>query len=111
MSGLSKSDYDYINLGVCIKGQADRLGIEHEGIPLEGVVVRLANATPPGSERAEWEPSDAEWEYGNALINTDGYPTGLVMPAREGEVEDWGLRRVRRRAAGPWELVEEKTDD
>lgn len=56
MSGLSKSDYDYINLGVCIKGQADRLGIEHEGIPLEGVVVRLANATPPGSEQAERTP-------------------------------------------------------
>ena len=54
---------------------------------------------------------DTEWEYGNALINTDGYPTGLVMPAREGEVEDWGLRRVRRRKAGPWELVGGETDD
>jgi hypothetical protein len=38
--------WDLINLGACIKGQADRLGIEHEGVPLEGVVVRLANAKP-----------------------------------------------------------------
>lgn len=44
MSAFSKADYDYINLGVCIKNQADRLDIEHEGIPLEGVVVRIAEA-------------------------------------------------------------------
>lgn len=36
--------WDLVNLGVCIKNQADRLDIEHEGVPLEGVVVRLAEA-------------------------------------------------------------------
>ncbi len=41
---MNKSDYALINLGTCIKGQADRLGIEHDGVPLEGVVVRIANA-------------------------------------------------------------------
>ena len=35
---------DLINLGVCIKQQAERVGVEHEGVPLEGVVVRIANA-------------------------------------------------------------------
>lgn len=28
---FSKQDYELINLGVCIKNQADRLGIEHDG--------------------------------------------------------------------------------
>jgi len=41
---MSKEWYDLVNLGACIKGQADRLDIEHEGIPLEGVVVRIAEA-------------------------------------------------------------------
>ena len=41
---MNHADWDLVNLGVCIKGQADRLGIEHDGVPLEGVVVRLANA-------------------------------------------------------------------
>lgn len=36
--------WDYVNLGVCIKQQAERLGIEHEDIPPEGVVVRIAEA-------------------------------------------------------------------
>lgn len=44
MSGFSKQDYELINLGVCIKNQADRLDVEHEGVPLEGVVVRIAEA-------------------------------------------------------------------
>jgi hypothetical protein len=44
MSALTESDYALVNLGVCIKMQADRLGIEHEGVPLEGVIVRIANA-------------------------------------------------------------------
>lgn len=42
---MSKEWYALLNLSVCIKGQADRLGIEHEGVPTEGVVVRLAEAT------------------------------------------------------------------
>lgn len=41
---FTKADYALINLGACIKGQADRLGIEHEGVPLEGVVVRITEA-------------------------------------------------------------------
>ncbi|MFF3029132.1 hypothetical protein [Microbacterium sp. NPDC057944] len=44
MTLFSKKDYELINLGVCIKNQADRLDIEHEGVPLEGVVVRIAEA-------------------------------------------------------------------
>lgn len=44
MSMFSKQDYELINLGVCIKNQADRLDIEHDGVPLEGVVVRIAEA-------------------------------------------------------------------
>lgn len=41
MSLFSKADYALINLGACIKDQADRLGVEHEDVPLEGVVVRI----------------------------------------------------------------------
>lgn len=33
--------WDLINLGVCIKQQAERIGVDHEGIPSEGVVVRI----------------------------------------------------------------------
>lgn len=44
MSAFSEADYALINLGVCIKNQADRLDIEHEGVPLEGGVVRIAEA-------------------------------------------------------------------
>jgi hypothetical protein len=33
--------WDLINLGVCIKQQAERIGVEHEGVPPEGVVVRI----------------------------------------------------------------------
>lgn len=40
----SKVWYDFLNLAVCLKGQAGRLGIEHEGVPAEGVVVRLTEA-------------------------------------------------------------------
>lgn len=56
MSVFAKAYYDLINLGVCIKAQADRLGIEHEGMPLEGVVVRIA-------ARALAEQGETEWEY------------------------------------------------
>ena len=62
MSGFSKQDYELINLGVCIKNQADRLGIEHEGVPLEGVVVRIAEralAVTPETE-VDDEPCSAE---------------------------------------------------
>ena len=41
---MRKADWDLVNLGVCIKGQADALGIEHKGVPSEGVVVRIRNA-------------------------------------------------------------------
>lgn len=98
MSGLSKSDYDYINLGVCIKGQADRLGIEHEGIPLEGVVVRLANATPPGSEQADREPSDAAvGAAARAMAHADvTNPDGWVMSEEARNVySDKALRIAR----------------
>ena len=37
------AESDLINLGVCIKQQAERVGVEHEGVPLEGVVVRITN--------------------------------------------------------------------
>lgn len=33
--------WDLINLGACIKQQAERIGVEHEGVPSEGVVVRI----------------------------------------------------------------------
>ena len=42
---MSRKDFwDLVNLGVCIRNQADLLGIEHADVPLEGVVVRIANA-------------------------------------------------------------------
>lgn len=80
--------WDLINLGVCIKGQADRLGIEHEGVALEGVVVRLADAAQRSRPRVitteqelidlpntslirndygdvyERRPEDARWDKG-----------------------------------------------
>ena len=43
--------YDLVNLGVCIKMQAERLGVEHADVPLEGVVVRIAAI---GSNTLEW---------------------------------------------------------
>lgn len=33
--------WDLVNLGVCIKQQAERIGVEHEDVPPEGVVVRI----------------------------------------------------------------------
>ena len=44
---------DLINLGVCIKQQAERVGVEHEGVPLEGVVVRIANAASEAAIQAK----------------------------------------------------------
>ncbi|KQO98359.1 hypothetical protein [Leifsonia sp. Leaf264] len=41
---MSKQDFnDLVNLGVSIKMQAEKHGIDHDGVPLEGVVVRLGN--------------------------------------------------------------------
>ena len=35
--------WDLINLGVCVKQQAERIGVEHEDVPSEGVVVRITS--------------------------------------------------------------------
>lgn len=75
---FSEADYALINLGTCIKGQADRLGIEHEGVPLEGVVVRIAQRAAD-HERAAAEKG---WDEGvrderlsfDYAVGRDEYP-------------------------------------
>lgn len=79
MSMFSKQDYELINLGVCIKNQADRLDIEHEGVPLEGVVVRIAKAAIAARREsirlltAGVVAEEPEWEYG---IHIEGVKSG-----------------------------------
>ena len=108
---MNKTDYDLINLGTCIKGQADRLGIEHGGVPLEGVVVRIANAALASRAAAPLEPN---WEYAweadeekRAQMKPRG-PRLLIdgQPHYPEEIARFPKgRRVRRRKAGPWEPV------
>ena len=102
----SKGYYALVNLGTCIKGQADRLGIEHEGVPLEGVVVRIAEAAL--SRAAAPEP---EWEYGwkadeeRRVMMTPRGPRLLIdgHPHTPEELARFPRgQRVRRRKAGPW---------
>lgn len=97
---------ELINLGVCIKNQADRLGIEHDGIPLEGVVVRIA-------ERAlSVVAEEPEWQYGVRATGdsepfTDHYESLDAMSEEfDGRVV-WNTDEeiVRRRKAGPWEPI------
>ena len=113
MSVFSKQDYELINLGVCIKNQADRLGIEHDGVPLEGVVVRIA-------ERARSVVAEEpEWEYGYELIESDtrdvlsrGWPFDTAEQAGEAATkraaEEFDpeypplIPQVVRRSKGPW---------
>lgn len=95
MSAFSMADYGLINLGVCIKQQAERLGIEHEGVPLEGVVVRIAEraAGVVAQPEPEYEyrlvlelhpPRHAAWDQAETLW----YPT--VEEARAtGKARDW----------------------
>ena len=54
---------DLINLGVCIKQQAERVGVEHEGVPLEGVVVRIANAASEAATALSHISTRATAEY------------------------------------------------
>jgi len=109
---MNKSDYDLINLGACIKGQADRLGIKHEGIPLEGVVVRIANVAL--SRAAAPEP-EWEWAVQVAGLNSSEpmyfeFPDPLAADRFIKNGALWYSPRpngdpktlVRRRKAGPW---------
>lgn len=91
MSVFSKQDYALINLGVCIKQQAERLGIEHDGVPLEGVVVRIAERALAARVVAE-EP---EWEY---MTTVSGY--GVSYGTR--------MQRTKAVPAGPWVPVKQE---
>lgn len=71
MSELSKSDYELANLGVCIRQHAERLGIKHEGVPLEGVVGRIAVqalAHPKGGCSCSPAPQNAGGGYIEYLL-------------------------------------------
>lgn len=84
--------------------RALRHGEEWRSLTGDNLILALAQELQEARERLR---GDTGWEYGNALISKHGYPTGLVMPAREGEAGGWGLRIVRRRKAGPWEACGE----
>lgn len=132
MSAFSKQDYELINLGVCIRNQADRLGIEHDGVPLEGVVVRIAERAAAVSvgngEPCQHLAEEPEWEYGTIRSVVDGwergdrYGDGSYVDARS--ISDrlnhdpstiTGARTlehaVRRRKAGPWVPVKQEGSD
>lgn len=121
MSVFSKQDYDLINLGVCIKQQAERLDVEHEGVPLEGIVVRIAEAAIAArreairlltaESRLGVAAEEPEWEYGiRAQGDDEPYTDHSDDP-------DWlcdqvtpepGDAIVRRRKAGPWVPVKQE---
>lgn len=65
------AEADLINLGVCIKQQAERVGVEHEGVPLEGVVVRLANVAAGARGVAVESVLDVIVGYGEEYAKPD----------------------------------------
>ncbi|UOQ57223.1 hypothetical protein MUN78_16460 [Leucobacter allii] len=91
---MNETDYDaLVNLGTCIKGQADRLGIEHEGVPLEGVVVRIAEAAL--SRAAAPEP---EWEYGTAHADDpEAVDMGYTLEGAQSRVAQWNAADPERK--------------
>lgn len=118
MSVFSKQDYDLINLGVCIKQQAERLGIEHDGVPLEGVVVRIAErARSVVAEEPEWEYGvrlhpDVEFEpnENRATYTPPTTPHPSLERAQEMAKLNPRYRATyhRRRKAGPWVPVKQE---
>ncbi len=99
---FKKTDYDFINLAVSIKGQADRLGIEHDGVPHEGVVASIAQRAVDAEARiAEaaklHRPDWSDWgidhpEEGascscGANYRYDECPTAVSLGLNEGENE------------------------
>ena len=65
---------DLINLGVCIKQQAERVGVEHEGVPLEGVVVRIANAASEAGWDERCHVCSGELDYVSGRDGQGCYP-------------------------------------
>ncbi|WP_022886384.1 hypothetical protein [Glaciibacter superstes] len=57
---------DLVDLEVCIKVQANTVGVEHEGVPSEGVVVRMASALK--AARAERDAALAQVAELEAVI-------------------------------------------
>lgn len=100
MNVFSKQDYELINLGVCIKQQAERLGIEHEGVPLEGVVVRIAvRALSVVAEEPEWEREVAlHWLEADTITDRGADESDMRGVVRNTQ----GASEVVERRVTPW---------
>lgn len=76
------------------------------GKPMAREIDRAILLVRRAADEIERLRGEGEWEHGYSLLNKDGEPTGLIIPANAREGAREGEAYVRRRKAGPWEPVE-----